>query len=220
MKKIVYGHCCLAIFWLIGITPSSSAAADDSQAVLMGKSHPKSSVPQITNVPQQDIQQLLQGEWLCQETFKEASNNTRFDVNKVGYLRYQGNVVMAQLNDYITITFTQRKKRVVGKAIIIERGQEVIKSVGHNVYLSRLTQLDDVQWVEVDDNAAGRFIKEDYIPFLDQLAKEEKDNSILRTTYIDQLDTHRFRYHNDSDSPTYGDCYRINLDTQPINKAQ
>lgn len=162
-----------------------------------------------------DALQLLQGQWLCKKTFKGSLGfGMNAEVNMVEYNRIQGNQVFSQIHNYITVILTQGKKRIVGRATVLERGQEHIDQITNEMYLSRLTRLDDARWIEVDDNKVGQFIHDDYFPFLEKLAKEELAEGTLRITHIDQLTAQQWRYHDDTDVPAYADCHR--LDDTPL----
>ena len=168
----------------------------------------ESPVPLVTH--DADTLQLLQGQKKKKKTFKGSlGGGMDAEVNMVEYNRIQGNQVFSQSHDYITVTLMQGKKRIVGRATVLERGQEHIDQITNEMYLSRLTRLDDARWIEVDDNKVGRFIRDDYFPFLDKLAKEELAEGTLRMTHIDKLTEQQWRYHNDIDVPTYADCHRL-----------
>lgn len=159
-----------------------------------------------------ETRQLLQGDWLCKETFKGSLADKQFLVNMVAYRRVSGNVITGQRHDYITVTLTHNKKRITGSATVVERGRAILSDITPTAYLSHLVQLDEATWLDVDDNAAGRFIRDDYFPFLDQLTKNRMLKQQRESTYIDHLDHNRFSYHDDTHPATYGDCSRV--DTQ------
>ena len=157
-----------------------------------------------------DVLELLQGQWLCKKTFKGSLGNGLFsEVSMVEYNLIQGNQIFSQSSDYITVTSKQGKKHFIGRAIVVERGQEHIDHITNESYQSRLTRLDDARWINVDDNKMGQFIYNDYFPFLDKLAKKELAEGISRITHIDELTKQQWRYHDDAKVPTYADCYRI-----------
>lgn len=153
---------------------------------------------------------LLQGQWRCQSSVAGANDELKLNMSMVSNEHFQGGLWTGQRHDNISVRLRGDDGQwVSGYAYVIERGRSVIQKIANNVIYERMTGMDDDQWVGVDDNAAGQYIRKVFFPSMVALAEQQMREQKTRLFYIDQLDEERLVYHDDSTPATQSTCQRV-----------
>ena len=153
---------------------------------------------------------LLQGQWRCQSSIVGANDKLKINMSMVSNEHFQGGLWTGERHDNVSVRLLgDNGKWVSGYAYVIERGRSVIQKIANNVIYERMTGMDDDQWVGVDDNAAGQYIRKVFFPSMVALAEQQMREQKTRLFYIDQLDEERLVYHDDSTPATQSTCQRV-----------
>ena len=117
---------------------------------------------------------LLQGQWRCQSSIVGANDKLKINMSMVSNEHFQGGLWTGERHDNVSVRLLgDNGKWVSGYAYVIERGRSVIQKIANNVIYERMTGMDDDQWVGVDDNAAGQYIRKVFFPSMVTLAEQQ-----------------------------------------------
>lgn len=159
---------------------------------------------------------LLQGQWRCQSSVAGADDKLKLNMSMVSNEHFQGGLWTGERHDNILARLRgDNGQWESGYAYVIERGRSVIQKIANNVIYERMVSMDDDQWVGVDDNAAGQYIRKVFFPSMVALAEQQMREQKTRLFYIDQLDEERLVFHDESTPATQSTCQRVAVSNQP-----
>lgn len=203
----------------IGI--ASAQTTDTNVATTTTVSDVTQSMPVLNTASDKRNFDLLQGQWRCQSSVAGAGDKLKLNMSMVSNEHFQGGLWAGERHDNILARLLgDNAQWESGYAYVIERGRSVIQKIADNVIYERMIDMEDDQWVGVDDNAAGQYIRKVFFPSMVALAEQQMREQKTRLFYIEQLDEEHLVFHDESTPATQSTCQRVATANQPLKEIR